>query len=877
MYCTNCGAENRDQSKFCRDCGQPLGQHPPVSPPPSPIPDQAPTHVVRPPVSPTPPPPGPQPYRPQPNVPPAASPATPTSDAQKKRRNRLILIGAGTGVFLCAIVLVLAVIFLPSLLQGTDRMLVSFPNRDGESDLYLLKTGQAQEDGTLLAENLVIANRTYMWYRTTEETMSNPGSRYAMFIPDTNRLFYWAQDDDKATVYGMTIGDDTAYEVISTSALPLFTLTFENSNYVFVQETREDQERCYAGKFGEEPLRLGKGDTCWFVWNGSSSYAQTVDGGQTTFSLIGMDGKDETTLLDDMEDVVENSLRLSDDGSHLAYATETNHGQQLYLLSKAEGTPTAVGSEVFSLLAHAFISKQDTLYYLAENEDGEVELYLSDKGLVATGAQIAATSDREGKHLIYQVADEDGEMTLFSRPLNSDTGQEIMRSDGLEFNLLQTNPPKIVAQVVDNDEFTLYTADLDGSNLLEVFNETNLNDLTILYVPQGKTFFIEYENDKGAISLDAVPLDTAEGFLLVDEWDSLQLANLSPNGKTLVLIGREDSGDDPVLYSLAVDAGASLIKLDDDSQGFRNAVLTQNGKDVIYTAVTGDNPDDVEIYQVPVDGSKSRESLYHEAVLEDVQWMQMSPFIGVWWQNLVEGTSYCPGAPSLAVGDSHENQLPARETQCYRFHANAGDFLSFDVDTVAEDRYDLNMTLYDRDGTNLAYNNDDPFGRDPQLSFLIPETGVYFAKVSGYIDAEVPYTLKVFEGPVEASARDAQRLEGGSRLRGAITDQNSIRLERHDFDGYGVFYYYDGQAGETITIDVYAESLGSTLDPQIVLLDAAFDDLYSDDDSGNGSEAHLKYVLPESTRYYFLVAGPNGDQYGTEAAFFYEIALTVTP
>lgn len=872
MYCTNCGAENRDQSKFCRDCGQALGKQPSVAPPP---PAEAPTHLVRPPVQPTPPTPGSQPYRPQPGPTPAAKPAAPTPDAQKQRRTRLILLGSGVGVLLCGIMLVLGIIFVPGLLQGTDRMLVSFPNRDGESDLYLLKTGQAQEDGTLLAENLTLAYDVHIWYRTTEETLNNPLSRYARFIPGTNRLFYWAQDDNEATVYAMTTGDETAYEVIATSALPLYTLAFENSDYLFVQETRDDQERCYAGKFGEDLLRLGKGDFCWYMGDGSGSYAQTVDGEQTTFTVIGMDGNDEITPLDEAESIT--ALSLSRDGSHLAYVEETNNGQQLYLLPKTESTPTAIGTEVFALLSYAFIPKQDTLYYVAENEEGEVELYLSEKGLVATGAQMAATTDQEGKYLIYQVADEDGEMKLFSRPINGDTSAEIMRSDGLEFNLIQTSPPKIVVRVVEEDETTLYTANLDGGNLIEVFNETNVEDTSLFYLSEGKTLFIAYEDEDGAASLYATPVDAPEGFLLIEEWASLAMLTLAEDGKTLILAGREDAGDDPILYSLAIEPGASLVQLDDDSQDFYNAVFTQNGKAVIYTAVTGNNPDDVEIYQVPVDGRESPETLYQEAMLEDVQWTQMYPFRWAGWQSLVEGTSYCPGAPALAVGDARENRLPSGESQCYRFHADTGAFLSFDVDTIAADGHDLTLTLYDRDGSALTYNDDDPFGRDPQLSFLAPEAGVYFAMVAGYTDSEAPYTLKLFEGPVEASARDAQRLENGARLRGAITDQNGIRLERHDFTGYGVFYYYDGQAGETIALDVYAESLDSTLDPMLVLLNATLDDIDEDDNSGNGNEAHLVYTLPENNRYYFLVLAPNGDEYGTEADFFYEISLTVTP
>ena len=73
---------------------------------------------------------------------------------------------------------------------------------------------------------------------------------------------------------------------------------------------------------------------------------------------------------------------------------------------------------------------------------------------------------------------------------------------------------------------------------------------------------------------------------------------------------------------------------------------------------------------------------------------------------------------------------------------------------------------------------------------------------------------------------------------------------------------------------MFAESLGSELDPVVLLMDLALEILESDDDSGEGYESQLKYTLDTSGRYFALVI-PEGEDYGTEDTHFFEILLTV--
>ena len=125
------------------------------------------------------------------------------------------------------------------------------------------------------------------------------------------------------------------------------------------------------------------------------------------------------------------------------------------------------------------------------------------------------------------------------------------------------------------------------------------------------------------------PVDSDKGFFLLDEWSEIYLLNISSDGSTLLIKAREDSGDDWALYAINIEEDAELIELDDDVENVSNAVFSKNGKDVIYTAVTGDDSDDVEVRRVRANGKEDAERLYDEAVLVDIQWDRLTPFFSV--------------------------------------------------------------------------------------------------------------------------------------------------------------------------------------------------------------------------------------------------------
>ena len=72
---------------------------------------------------------------------------------------------------------------------------------------------------------------------------------------------------------------------------------------------------------------------------------------------------------------------------------------------------------------------------------------------------------------------------------------------------------------------------------------------------------------------------------------------------------------------------------------------------------------------------------------------------------------------------------------------------------------------------------------------------------------------------------------------------------------------------------MFADSLGSEIDPIVYLFDSNGIYLVSDDDGGIDYDSQLVYTLPSSGRYYVIVANLRG-AYGTSSTHFYELLLT---
>ena len=711
MFCTNCGTENPDTNKFCIDCGAALRPASPAAP-------------------------GAETPRPIP-VPPVRS------KRQMKWLGPFVAVG-GVAVLLVAII-VAAVFLLPRILPTGKQVMLGFPSRSGDADLYLLKLGQEKDEGVLIAEDTGASSQAYFVLVDDKQVWRRIGGEYGGFVPNSNRVLYWYQDDEDVVLREIGVGDKESSEIIATDALPLLGIVFDDSDTMFLQETRDNQHRCYAAGPGQEAERLAKGDECGVSSDGRTVYFSELDDDERTVSIIGIDGKNETVVLDEVKDVV--SVRVSDDASHVAYLQQADGEQQLYLVERSSGTATDASAELFSILEYSFVPDSDTLLYIAENDEGALQLYTSDNPTpIAEGVSLGASAAPDGQHLVYMVEDEDGEGTVYVYAMKGGDDVNVLTEDNLEYNVIPS-PAKILIQAVEDGEVTLYSADVNGANVVELYNEDDVNRVDVHYVPNESMLYLLVSNDDGTTTLSVTPMDKAEGFPLLEEWHQIALLNRSGSGRHLVFWGQEDRGDDPILYSIAIEDGADPIELDDDNDGFNNAVFTADGKSIVYTAVTGSNPDDVDVCQVPVDGSDKFEVLYKEAFLADVQWDELNPFQQVWWRTVRSGTSFCPGVPSVGVGETVEGKTETGEQVCYRFHAQEGDVVTFDVDTPESQRYNFALTFYDREGHQVSYNDDGPSGYDPRLTVSINQTGLYFVMLTGYGSAEqATYSLTVQEG-----------------------------------------------------------------------------------------------------------------------------------
>jgi hypothetical protein len=840
MFCPNCGQENPEGSEYCMRCGTSLS-FVDVGEPVGEAPVMAYT---------APPPP------------------------RKKSRLGLFLFGALVLVLVAAVA-VAAVLFWDEILgfirPTSEHVLLASLDRSGEADLYLVKLGQEEDEGTVLAEEALPGREVYFRYMENGEWISSFGGEFGGFVPASNHVVFWFSDGDEVVMRGIDVGDDESHEIIEPEGF-LAGYIFAGSDTAILQEVRSGQSRCYAARFGEEADRVARGDTCGIALDGSMLYFTEVDDGKTTLSTVGLDGKNEAVVLDDVENLV--STRVSEDLSHVAYLHNTEGGQQLYLVDRGTGETSEASPEMFSMPHYYFLPKSDTLYYIAENEEGLLELHTSDNpNPIAEGISVGAGASADGQALVYVVEDEDGVRTVYAHPMGGGEDVEVLSATDLEYYVLPSSN-KVIIHTTDEDETRLYSANVDGSNLVEVFDGQDITIGSIHYVRAEPYLYILVREEDGTLSLFFASTERDEGLYLVEEWADVRLLNRSEDASHLVFSGREDAGDDLVLYSVATEAGARPVELDDDNEGFWNAVFAADGKEVVYTARTGDNEDDWDVCQVIADGSEGHEVLYREARLADVRWDQLGPFNMIWWNSLESGSSFCPGARSVQVGETVDGQMDEGEEACYRLRAQEGAVITFDVTTPEVEDFDLELTFYDRDGNQIGYNDDGPRGWDPRLTTSIPQTGIYFVVLRELDEAEATFSLTVREGPGETAFAGAQRLQPGERLRDAVTGESSLHLESYDWNGYGVTYYVEGEAGDAITIDVFADSIGSDLDPVVYLFDSSAEIVADDDDGGEGYDSQLVYTLDSTGRYYVMVISA-GEDYGDASTFFYEIELSI--
>lgn len=530
--------------------------------------------------------------------------------------------------------LVLLVLFLLFGRSSGNQLLVGFPDKDGEQDVMLYRLGEDENDGIEVLSGVEPGGGTLRVYKDGESVNS---IRTAGFIEGEKLLPLYYADGSDMVFEWFDPGKEDTIEVMDSDD-NFYPSIYLDSDQVQIVEYRDDDTRCYLADIGEEADTVAKKiDSCFFSDDGKLLFTVERDDGDFKLIAITLSNEDEVELID-TDERIEN-YHVSTDGSLLAYVEYEDFDEaKLYVKATKDGDELYESDEFISIYTLQFAPGQDYGYFIAENDDGELELHVfgegQDEDAIAEDIFMGVAPGPEGKYLVYYVGDEEDEITLFSYSYSKGKSEDFYDSDAAILVSSITYGERIMFVDIDydDDEAQFYTVKFDGSDLVEVFDldfdDYDLEDM--FYIPDSnEVYLLFYDNDEDApLALYVMPLDEEDaGYFLLEEWADIRLLTVDEKGETLVFAAAEDDGDDMLLYAIALEDGADEVELDDDVEYVRNAVFQPDGKTVLYTGVTGDKRDDVSIFEVPVDGEGKPDEVYEEAVLIAVSWGDIEVFI----------------------------------------------------------------------------------------------------------------------------------------------------------------------------------------------------------------------------------------------------------
>ncbi len=212
-----------------------------------------------------------------------------------------------------------------------------------------------------------------------------------------------------------------------------------------------------------------------------------------------------------------------------------------------------------------------------------------------------------------------------------------------------------------------------------------------------------------------------------------------------------------------------------------------------------------------------------------------------------------------------------------RFHGEAGQLVRAWVDAAdSGSPLDAQLVLYRTEGSTLvelAESDDQSFFTiDPQLVYELTADDFYYLLVRSSIPndggARYFYHLSLAEetDPNELNDTFAQATD----VEYGVPVDNATIGVAGDVD----YYHFSGKAGDPVTIVVESESLGSSLDAKLTLMDDNYNDLAVSDDP-DSSDARLFYTLPDDGGYFLMVVDADHGAVGGPE-YTYQLRVNMT-
>ncbi len=293
--------------------------------------------------------------------------------------------------------------------------------------------------------------------------------------------------------------------------------------------------------------------------------------------------------MDDVANVRNTTFDWNVSGNFISYVVDEDGESKIVLVNTKDGEIRAESSTFYDIINWGFSFEGDAFYFTAENDEGLVDLYTLDaKGetLITSGLSIAAQFDRSGKYLTYLVSDEEAQQTIIVHPLSGGKDTELMTGENLSMGVLLWRDAIVIQENNFEDaEVTVYSAKVDGTDFTEIYSDSDVTVNTIWYPTTADNMFLSVTNDNGTVDFFVTKLGSEDGEYLLEDWYMIDLRDINQQADKVVFSGKEDSSDDTSLFLLDLTGKESELELDDDdNESIFNAVFTNDGKDVVYTA-----------------------------------------------------------------------------------------------------------------------------------------------------------------------------------------------------------------------------------------------------------------------------------------------------